>query len=212
MELKINITKTRFFVLLGAVLFLGVGFFVYAQIVPPNPSVFGHNTNEIDWSQSVTNLLTIEEDTAAGPGYASLDLFSRGTGTRRYSLRSTDGSLGQPLSSFGVYDNTRSIYSLVIDQDGKVGIGGVIDPQDVLDVNGDVRISGIICMSGGAGSPIKCLNNLKGVVVGGYRKDIQGSCDGGVWGQATTGCVCPSGTSEHLTGDSGDKYYVCAFD
>ena len=61
MKIEINITKTRFFILLGVIFLLGAGIFVYAYNangLGGNPAVMGHSVDEIDWSANISkNLL-----------------------------------------------------------------------------------------------------------------------------------------------------------
>lgn len=59
MKLEVNITKTKLFILLGAILLMGGVIFTYAYVNPPtggSPSVFGHSINEIDWTQTIPKI------------------------------------------------------------------------------------------------------------------------------------------------------------
>lgn len=56
MKIQIDITKARFFALLGAILLLGAGVFVYAfnaDATGGEPAVMGHSVDEIDWSEPI---------------------------------------------------------------------------------------------------------------------------------------------------------------
>jgi len=49
MKIEVNIEKKYFFIILGVILILGAGIFVYAyNSNPPVPSNFGHSINEVD--------------------------------------------------------------------------------------------------------------------------------------------------------------------
>ncbi len=61
MKLKINIDKKHFFILLGAILLLGILGVVYAIV--PNP---GHSTDQIDWSQQIASSVDVRDDILAG--------------------------------------------------------------------------------------------------------------------------------------------------
>ena len=60
MKIEVNITKTRFFIILGAILLLAVWVIgVYAYNADPtlglgNPPVMGHSVDEIDWNGNIT--------------------------------------------------------------------------------------------------------------------------------------------------------------
>ena len=69
MKLEVNITKTRFFVMLGAILILAASIVVYAQAGGPfgdesagetGPSFFGHTTEQIDWSNIISDNVQAE--------------------------------------------------------------------------------------------------------------------------------------------------------
>jgi len=69
MEIKINIEKRHFFVLLGAILLMGVVFGVGAFNpggTGGNPAVMGHSVDEMDWSKPINANLIVNGLSASG--------------------------------------------------------------------------------------------------------------------------------------------------
>ena len=63
MRITIDITKTRFFILLGTILLLGAGVFVYAYNsngLGGNAAVMGHSVDEVNWSQKIPENVHID--------------------------------------------------------------------------------------------------------------------------------------------------------
>lgn len=124
MRIEVNVTKKRFFVLLFAILLLGVVGVVYA-FGTNNPSNFGHSVGEIDWEQEIPNsikvkgLITVNGQQALyadGEAITVGDL-AGGDGQRDLILRAGDGprmiidkvgNIGIGLSSSGSYAGKQS--------------------------------------------------------------------------------------------------------
>ncbi len=147
MEIKINIEKRHFFVLLGVVLLFGIVFYVKAAAV--DTSVF-HGIDQIDWNQMLPRLgvegsvgIGTNDPTEGGivgskftirPNTATGLAIMRSDGERAFALNpNADGS-------WTAYDGVSGWVPGITQSGGNVGVG-TSSPQARLDVNGDIRTS-----------------------------------------------------------------------
>lgn len=153
MKIEVNLTKTKFFILLGAILLLAGIFVVYA-FGGSQPSIVGHSVGEIDWSSLIQSIILRD----LRMGYGDYN------GANPYELLrlvSSQGNVGGIMHSrTGDYgDNTLTLFSynsrdillrapnadIILGPSGdsstRVGVG-TATPTSKLDVNGNTRIQG----------------------------------------------------------------------
>jgi len=97
MRININITKTRFFAILGAFLLLAGSIFVYAynsadSAVIGNPVIFGHSTDEVDWSRPIN--ATVTADDFVVKGLKDWMIYNRNSETALFFSGSTPSGIG----------------------------------------------------------------------------------------------------------------------
>jgi len=160
MEIKINIEKKYFFILLFAIVLIGGAIFVVAyNSATPNPSVMGHSPNEIDWSQ------TIESKIKQDSGDSTYDVFLEGVdsdGSRNLAL------LGVKQPEDRLHINFASEYS------GGTLIGGPIS----------IAGNGKLCLSGDCKSTWPSAGTLSCTTKSGWENPSNGwatspNCDSG---------------------------------
>jgi hypothetical protein len=60
MKIEVNINKKYAFLIVGLLLLIGAGLFVYAYNSNPSiPAIMGHSPSEIDWSQAIPSSITV---------------------------------------------------------------------------------------------------------------------------------------------------------
>ncbi len=131
MKIEVNITKKRFFVLLFAILLLGIIGVVYA-FGTNNPSKFGHSVGEIDWDQEIPDsikvrgLVTVngQQVLYSDDGAITVGDLVGGDGTRNLILRAND----KP--------------QVIINSLDRVGIG-ILDPTKKVDVDGEIAANDV---------------------------------------------------------------------
>ncbi len=150
MEIKINIEKRHFFVLLGVILMTGIVVFVGATAI--DTKVF-HGTDQVDWGQPiVTNTLKQESTGADSPPILAISAsggndFISIFGGRDHNQNPFIAWKRGPLR-FAISTTISGVSSgfdekMRITDDGKVGIG-INNPSAKLDVNGDVKVNGVV--------------------------------------------------------------------
>ena len=138
MEIRINVEKKHFFVLLFVILLMGVAVYVRA-FNTNNPPVFGHSPGEIDWSQEIpTNKIEIGSDSQG------IVLRTDDTSNRiQLDVRGVPSITGGPDYSKGsIYlgDVNRGDNNVIIL--GNLGVGTKFPEPYKLNVLGDAKISG----------------------------------------------------------------------
>ncbi len=149
MEIKINIEKRHFFVLLGVVLLFGI--VVYVKAVAVDTSVF-HGIDQIDWSQMLPRLgvegsvgIGTNDPTESGrvnskftirPNTATGLAIMRSDGERAFALNpNADGS-------WTAYDGVSGWVPGITQTGGNVGIGTTA-PREQLEVGGNIIFNGV---------------------------------------------------------------------
>ena len=158
MKIEVNITKTRFFTLLGVILLLGLVVYVRA-FGGDNPSVMGHSVGEIDWTEQIQGDIIVRDNVKLG---SSLEVSNQKTITSD----TTSIFVGDWEGNGPGEDGLRRLVlraggadRVIIDTSGNVGIAKV--PTSQLDVNGNIRGEGLIIGSSNiisyvSGSNVAC--------------------------------------------------------
>ena len=81
MKIEVNISKTHFFILLGAVLLLGI-IVVVGAFNTNTPSSFGHSVGEINWNDPIPQSISVNGNVDAN-GNVEANSFSYGYGTKQ---------------------------------------------------------------------------------------------------------------------------------
>ena len=197
MKIEVNITKAKFFVLLGAILLFGIVGVVYA-FGTGNPSNFGHSVSEIDWSQpiqsdvSINGILAVGGQKALAADASSIFVgdMDNGDGLRRLVLRSGDQD------------------RIIVATGGNVGIG-VSNPNQQLEVNGNALVSGLIIGNSNKAITYASGNNVACPAgkVPLFRNWNARTCNSGSCGTATPGSSCT--TYAGWSGESPECNAIC---
>lgn len=186
MKIEVNISKTYFIILLGAVLLLGVVGIGYA-FGGNKPDVMGHSVNEVDWNDQIQGDINVR-------GSVKLGSFLYVGGQRTILddgasiwLGDIDGGDGERGLILRAGDNPR----IIIDKVGNVGIGK--NPSTKLDVSGNIHSDGLII---GDSKPIRYVSGSSPSCVSGIpllRKWSERTCRGCSTGLGPTSCKTYSG-------------------
>lgn len=190
MKIEVDITKKRFFILLGAILVVSGMFFVYAY-GGNNPPVMGHTPGEIEWSVGIGLDPLIKND---GP-HVTFENTGSGGSIWTSGVQSGDGDFfvkrtGEDNAAFIVKPSYRNGVPLVIDNSG-------------VDIDR-------LCLDGVCETRWP---SIKVSVGGGY--EVTNGCET-EWGFArcnNRNLVCDEGTKTFVgRRGAGQDYYVCVKD
>ena len=184
MRIEINIEKRHFFVLLMGILIFG-GFLIVRAYNPRGiggfPSKMGHSVDEIDWSQSIQETVTLVKD-GTNLGAPTLQLVGNtptiridnmylGIFISSYFLRLISNNLVIGKATGG------SIESNLVFRDGRIGIGKI--PDDIsskLSIDGNVRF--------GQGNGVKLAHKITSLGCNAIGSDLLllfKKCNDGKW-------------------------------
>ncbi len=197
MEIKINIEKRHFFVILVSMLILVGALAVYAfnpSGISGIPSTMGHSVDEIDWSKPIQDPVTMNGrlDVKGRASFQGNNLFIKNpnspenTQTWGFVVSGSNGkfNIGQAADTIPSGGSLASTHIAIL-PGGNVGIG-TQNPSAKLEVSGDVKVGGKLNLAG-AIDVYKCPTH--GPIAG---RCVSG-CNGQLVTVSTQTCSYPTG-------------------
>ena len=218
MKIEVNITKTRFYVLLGAILTLAVAIFVGAQVqTVPNP---GHSVSQVAFDSDIASRVKILDEVLeikgvipSSPSLPTDGIYISAQGLR---LNRDVGTVLQNNPEGVGIKISRNQPAIAVRNNHEVnGPNGNQDDNYQTPNGAALQIeAGKFCLDN------RCIGDLTGVVIGGGNEVGAPPTGCSAWGTGPT-CSssnvlnCPTGTTRQLTGSvvAGavtTRYFVCA--